>query len=354
MSKTRKPARPSVGSRIKVVEDDAKEAVKAVLENTKERGWEDNGYTETPAQRKERLGKVKDLPKKLKKMETRTVSFDLDKAEAWFERNTSNRPISKAAYKRFAEQMHTGEFRTTSQGISVNKRGKVQDGQHRLLGVKYYYENYPDPQPVEMRVTEGEEDNFPFFDQGRNRSAADVFAIDKHDYPGELAIASRLLWIRYHGKRVAGAGKASPYELMEFAKEFPGLEKSVRFIMKFGQDEDSLPCKELMSPGYAAALHFLMLHADGVDNAKKAANDFWTQVIEQDARKGTAPYYLYRKLKKMKLDPTVKLTRDATVDFTIEAFNRFVDGDKTRLPTMISDRPQLGGYDGAGADEDIE
>lgn len=313
---------------------------------------------ETKAERKARLTAVKDLPKKLKEMETRTVVFDsADMCEAWLEWNKNNRPVKAGTVKRFVNYLETGEFRTTSQGISISKKRWLQDGQKRLIAGYLYFMNSEDAQPFEMRVTEGEDDHFEFFDQGDNRSTADVFSVEKKDYPVELAHATRLLWIRYNGSRVAGAGKTSPYALSEFLKDFKGLEDSVKFVMEFGsdpEDEDSIPCKETMSPGYAAALHYLMSHADNVVDANKKADEFWTLVINQEAKKGTTPYMLYRKLLKVKATKELKMDRDALVDNCIYAFNVWVDGGKNpdgkkvttlRLP---SDRPELGGYDGAG------
>jgi hypothetical protein len=303
------------------------------------------------------------MPKKLKKLAGRHIKFTGELAQAWIDHDAEvraetgrkQRPLTKSNVTKKFEDMMNDTFVTTSQGPTIDWDGAVIDGQHQLNAIVRYYNECEKqgikPTPIDLFVKEGENpDHFPFYDLGKPRSGADVFAIEGIEFPKEMSYAARLLWIRYNGKRVAGAGRLSPYALDEFAKEHPGLKKSCKYIMEFGTDEDSLPCKELMSPGYATALHYLMVNADDVKDGQ--ADEFWRLVIEQEGEKNTAPFHLVKKIKKADSDKEYKLSRDALVDLTIHAFNQWCDGVTGTMKQVLNleagDRPELGGYDGAG------
>lgn len=311
-----------------------------------------------------------DMPKKKKKLEGRFIKFDRDLAQAWIDHDREiraklrkdNRPVSPSNVKAKSDDMHAGCFMTTAQGPTVDQDTKVLDGQHTLLAVIRYYDECDEmdvkPEPVTLWVKEGEDPaNFEFYDLGKKRSSEDVFSIEKVANPREMAIATRLVWLRVNGMRVRGGKKLSPHDTYEFSKKHPGLKKSAKFIMNFGVAEDSLPVKEMMSPGYAIALHYLMSNSDcGNKSASKMSDNFWEAVAEQDAVKHTGPWHLVRLINKIKSDKNLKMDRDALVDNTIVAFNKFVDGEKpTRIWTLQDgDKPVLGGLDQSEVPEEVE
>ena len=311
-----------------------------------------------------------DMPKKIKGLQSRFVEFDGPLAQTWIDHDkmvrekngTSNRKLTKSNVKAKKDCMLNDAFMTTSQGITVDWNTAIIDGQHTLHAIVAYY-NDPDcddPKPVKIYVTEGEDPaNFPFYDQGKTRSNEDVFGMAQLENPKELAVASRLLWIRVNGKRVSGAGKLSPYALIEFSKDYKLLSRSLKFIMNFGreknEDDRGNYCKSFLSEGYAAALHYLMVNADGIKgDAKKLADQFWDLLINPEKKSPLAPCVLHRKLVQVKNDPEKKMTRDGLVDNVIEAFNRFVDKKTGPFRLSREDRPQLGGYDGSQAPNDEE
>lgn len=317
-----------------------------------------------------RTAKKFDMPKKIKGLVGRIVKFTcLEMVEAWIEHDLKirektgrkNRALTRSNIVSKYNDMEAGAFVLTSQGLTIDWDTAIIDGQHTCHAMKMYFEN-GGKDPIELFVTEGENpDHFPFYDQGKNRSTSDVFGIDGIDFPKETAIAARLLWIRAHGKRIAGAGKVSAYVLKEFMKEFKGFEKSVAFIMNFGKEEDSLPCKDLISCGYAIALHYLMCNADVGDlKAKELADKFWTLLIEREGPKGSFPHKLVTKFIKIANDPDTKMTRDAMVDNVIFAFNCWVDydvlkaGNPPKFAVDKGDKPTLAGYDGCYTEEEVE
>ena len=309
-----------------------------------------------------------DMPKKMKGLKSRFIDFDGELAQAWIDHDTKvrdklksfNRNLSKSNVNDKADCMINESFMTTSQGITVDWNTAVIDGQHTLHAIVLYYETAVKPSPVRIYVTEGEDPgNFPFYDQGKNRSNGDVFAMANLANPKQLAVAARLLWIRVNGKRIAGAGKLSPYALKEFVTEYKGLSKSLDYVMSFGREakeEDRGDfCKSVIPDAYAAALHFLMVNADGVKgDAKKKADAFFDLLINPEPKSPLAPCKLRQKFNAVRNDPEKSMNRDAKVDYMIAAFNNFCDGVKGPIKVAKGERPQLGGYDGSQGPENLE
>src|SRR5437588_12211091 len=57
------------------------------------------------------------------------------KAGEMLDANTTNRPLSKAVVRSFAEAMRRGEWVVTHQGIAFDTAGVLVDGQHRLAAI---------------------------------------------------------------------------------------------------------------------------------------------------------------------------------------------------------------------------
>ena len=317
--------------------------------------------TEEPAKakskKKSQMSKL-DMPKKLKKLASRFVKFDGKLAQAWLDndqkvresKKSSNRKLTASNVKAKVDHMLNDSFMTTSQGITVDWDTAVIDGQHTLNAIVNYYKASDNPTPITVYVTEGEDpSHFPFYDQGKTRSNEDVFGMSNVDNPREHSVAARLLWIRVTGKRISGAGKMSPYALVEFSKEYKGLAESLNYVLKFGREENEEDrgdfCKSVMTEGYAAALHYLMVNAEGSN--QKLADEFFDLLINPEKKSPLAPCVLRRKLNQVKNNPDVKMNRDSLVDHTIEAFNRFLDKKTGAFKINKDDRPQLGGYDGS-------
>ena len=319
---------------------------------------------EAAARKKDSKAKL-DLPKKLKKLTSRVVKFTGVLAQAWLDQDaevrekkkTSNRKLTKSNVTAKVNDMLNESFMMTSQGITVDWDGAVIDGQHTLNAIVRYYDEADSPTPVSIYVTEGEDPaHFPFYDRGKIRSNEDVFEMSNLENPKELAIATRLLWIRVNGKRVTGAGKVSPYALKEFFEQYKGLSKSLTYILTFGREKNEEDrgdfCKSVMSEGYASALHFLCVHAEG--SSKKLADDFFDLLINPEKKSQLAPCVLRRKFNQVRNNPEVKMSRDAIVDYTIAAFNNYCDKIKGPVKVAKGERPQLGGYDNSHGPEIVE
>lgn len=106
-------------------------------------------------------------------MNSSTITITPDLAREYLAKNIDkNRPIRKALVHAYAEQMKRGEWKITPQGISFDQKGRLIDGQHRLMAV------IESGAKVPMYVTTGVPvDRMLMIDCGAKRTAADILSI---------------------------------------------------------------------------------------------------------------------------------------------------------------------------------
>lgn len=98
-------------------------------------------------------------------------------AQAYLEKNKSNRSLRESHVQRLVSDMKEGRWQLTHQGIAFNNAGDLVDGQHRLHAV------INSGACVEMFVARGVEADSAIgllVDVGAARSAADVLGLPRH------------------------------------------------------------------------------------------------------------------------------------------------------------------------------
>lgn len=109
---------------------------------------------------------------------THYVLIDSDIALYWLGEHLQtdkNRPINKARVARYVEDMRSGRWKLTHQGVAISDTGVLVDGQHRLHAVM------ESGTAVVMPVTVGlAEESFTAIDTGGIRTAADLAHIAGH------------------------------------------------------------------------------------------------------------------------------------------------------------------------------
>lgn len=115
-----------------------------------------------------------------------------ERAKEMLEQNyEDNRPVSAPVVKRYVYDMVSGNWHDDASGIiSISDSGKVLDGQHRLRAV------------VESGTTHRfafryglDESEYRFFDQGKNRTVADVLGSNVPSRANAAAVAAA--WCAY-------------------------------------------------------------------------------------------------------------------------------------------------------------
>ncbi len=103
-------------------------------------------------------------------MESRTMLITPQMAEQWLNTvNKSNRKIRKYWVDHLAQEIRSGNFLKTHQGIGFSKSGRLLDGQHRLAAI------IKADTPVEILVTTDLDDEaFKAMDNGVKRTMSDL------------------------------------------------------------------------------------------------------------------------------------------------------------------------------------
>jgi hypothetical protein len=100
--------------------------------------------------------------------------------------NTHNRPVRKGQVDAIRQDIRSGRFMLTNQGIGITASGFVNDGQHRLIAIRD--ENYP---PVEILVVTGlSDDSQVVVDRHAKRSQADVIRLVLNHTVSNRAVAA--------------------------------------------------------------------------------------------------------------------------------------------------------------------
>jgi hypothetical protein len=111
-------------------------------------------------------------------MKFQIVKITPEQAEKWLKRNKSNRRISAARVEAYARDMDNGKWLLTPQGITLDSKDNVLDGQHRLEAIILH------GKPVEMVVFRDVSPNVrEVLDRGRARTVADYLrmsGVTKH------------------------------------------------------------------------------------------------------------------------------------------------------------------------------
>ena len=154
-------------------------------------------------------------------MRSRVQTITPDRAAELLEANSTNRPVSKAVVRSFAEAMRRGEWMVTHQGIAFDVNGVLVDGQHRLAAI------IEADRPVELTVfTEVGEGTFDVLDTGKRRTAADVLAIEGEKSSTMLAAMVRTVWLYENRPELnwsGGAAGVSNHQIVQTLERHPKL-----------------------------------------------------------------------------------------------------------------------------------
>lgn len=140
--------------------------------------------------------------------------------------NTSNRPLSKAVVRGYAEAIRRGEWMVTHQGIAFDTGGVLVDGQHRLAAI------VEAGQPVDVLVVSGvDAATFDVLDVGKRRNAADVLAIEGEKSTSMLAAMVRTVWLyenRPDANWSSGSAGVSNHQIVATLARHPKLREFVK------------------------------------------------------------------------------------------------------------------------------
>lgn len=109
----------------------------------------------------------------MNKEKFKVVMVTPELAKEYIEKNTHNRPLSKARVEQYANQMLKGQWRLTHEGIAFDEYGRLQDGQHRLHAI------VKSGVAIEMLVgTDMDKENITKINRPKVRSLVDDFYLN--------------------------------------------------------------------------------------------------------------------------------------------------------------------------------
>jgi len=143
-----------------------------------------------------------------------------DMAKEWLGRNVTNRRTSERHVKMLAADMKAGRWQRSHQGIRINRKNEIVDGQHRLLAI------IEAGVPIEMHVTFTDTDETALhmmIDVGMKRS--DAVVIGKNI--SIVSIAKRILTLSDDKKSLSAAAnyaKSSGFDMASTEKVIADVE----------------------------------------------------------------------------------------------------------------------------------
>lgn len=160
-----------------------------------------------------------------------------EKARGWLTDGVHNRALVESHVNWLSRQMREGKWDENGQGITLDERGRLLDGQHRmnalvLAGV-----------PVKMLVIRGVDGKtFDTIDTGRPRYGRDILSIEGYESAEKFSAILTLIHRWYMGLFPSGGGRkdgarASVSEILALAKKHPEAHDSVRWAFNRDRSE---------------------------------------------------------------------------------------------------------------------
>lgn len=246
----------------------------------------------------------------------------------------TNRKVSPAKVKQYAEAMVNGHWRTTHQGIGFSTETWLIDGQHRLLAICEADRMKPGI-VIRMQVTRNlKPDTFMVIDTNKRRKLADVLAHNGHANTIALGSTARLVYAYFNvpytsarGWLTAGDDFSSDL-LNQTIEEHPMVVYAVEFGLPFRRvgNETSLRA--------AFAIAKEIREDMGIQ-----VEDFFTKVaLQEDVHAGHPAYELGYRLSNFTSSRT-NVAKVEQLALAIKAFNHFAEGRKTiRGSLRLSDK----------------
>lgn len=179
------------------------------------------------------------------------------------EHNTDNRPLNPERVQHYKRIYMSKRWRLTHQGAAMDSRGTVQDGQHRFAALVEASNELDEDLEVPMVFFVGmPPENFSAIDEGRNRSAQDLFAKGGVKY-GSIVTTMVRLAIAFNDqnpkKRIR---EKQPNDvILEYYANNDA--EQMQAAAKFGSTHWK---KTFSTAGPLATAHYLLRRANGPDN----------------------------------------------------------------------------------------
>lgn len=197
------------------------------------------------------------------KTEIKTITPEL--AKEILQKNKRNRPISDRIVSYYADQMKRGQWMLNGEGIIISDGGILLNGQHRLYAV------IESGATIEtLFITDVPDETFVTMDQGKTRTAGDVFGTLGITNPNNTAAIVSAYLVMKSNRKVSGSDgvdfrqlKKSKADILNAYNEYPELFNAImHFSVKLYQKSRMMRVSEIGS--YMAYLVIDKKHSQAV------------------------------------------------------------------------------------------
>lgn len=221
----------------------------------------------------DKTGFPKHLRWKLKTRDVEWIVITPEMAQEMLQYNQAedlrNRPQSKSTVDKYARLIKDGMWGVRGDGtcepVIFSDTPRLLSGQHRLSAI------VAAGVPQRMLVVFGEPDgNFAFIDQGRRRTASDIFAVN--GVPNHAMAAAAVRWLVAYergttfGDNSDGKIDLSNQEAYDAYLAMPDLQESIKVGLRLAGDR-------LPHPAKGAAVHYLC-----AQRSRKAADEYFKKI----------------------------------------------------------------------------
>lgn len=240
---------------------------------------------------------------------TKEIALDI------LQRNSHNRPLSKAHLSHLCSQLKNGEWKLNGDAIRYNDDMLI-DGQHRLTAI------VTTGIPMQTLVIEGLDSGvFDTIDTGKNRSNKDTLAL-----LGEkdaLHLSSALLLVHSYNngfvrKHVSNIG------IQTLLKDNIEIKESMYYGHK---------CKHILPRSVGTGLHYLFKKKHGFK-----ADAFFDQLSSGVGLVNRSPILTLRdKILRIKHESNMKIDQKTIAWYTVKAINLFVSNKLASKIIIVGD-----------------
>ncbi len=241
---------------------------------------------------------------------TKTETITPAKAAEYLKKNRHNRRIQDTLVSKYAREIKEGLWECNGETIVFDSKGRLTDGQHRLLGV------VEAEHPITTLVVRGAPvDSFKTMDSGKRRTPLDVLHLDGFALARVLTPALTQMFKFEQGRigmtRMPKGGSPTNLEYCQIAERYPALKESVEFVSKLGVKG------VVISPGHMAFIHFLL-----AQKSRTAANYYTRQILAgTDVKARTPQYFVRQRLEQANIQKQYRLTATERIAIIINGWN---------------------------------
>lgn len=248
-------------------------------------------------------------------MTIKEITITPEVAAKLLENNDINRPVKKGRVNRYARDMESGNWKLTSQGISIAKSGKLIDGQHRLFAVIKSGATI-----TSLVFFDCEEDTILNYDSGTARTFGDYLHISNVE---NSSITAGILAKILRKRDGTNWARASQSELNNF---YIANESDIKSTVSFAVSAYSSSPMRLMSPSEIGYLFWTL------GRTKEAADYIYSVMSGIGIMPDTSALHIRKVLEQVKTKER-RLTFEEVMGFWIAAWNRRFDKNVKLLRT---------------------